>query len=384
MMVGTKIATTSFGPAAQADLPPPASHAGVWAGMRRRLFPGPASAVLSLLALLFLIGIVPPLVRWAVLSAVWTGSGPTDCPPAGAGACWIIIGAWLKVLGAGFYPQTELWRPLAALLVVALALVPAFRARLPTCPIWIAFSFLSPFVCYFLLHGGLGLETVPTSAWGGLLLTLVVGLSGIAAALPLGILLALARRSDMPVVRLFATLMIELPRGVPLITLLFMASVMLPLFLPSGVDLDKLARALVVVALFEAAYMAEIVRAGLQAIAKSQTEAAEALGLGYWQTARLIVLPQALRLVIPGIVNTFIGLFKDTTLVSIIGLFDLLGVANAALQDAHWLGRPGGFFLEIYAFVALVFFVFCFAMSRISVGLERRLDHSLDGKGALR
>ena len=236
-----------------------------------------------------------------------------------------------------------------------------------------ALPFLPVFAVLILLAAG-GLEPVPTSNWGGFLLSLVVGVSGIVASLPLGILLALGRRSDLPIIRAVCVFMIEVPRGVPLITLLFMASVMLPLFAPEGVSFDKLLRALVVVALFASAYMAEVIRGGLQAIPKGQEEAAAALGLGYWQSTSLIVLPQALRIVIPGIVNTFIGLFKDTTLVSIIGLLDLLGVANVALQDPDWLARPGGLFIEAYLFVAFIFWIFTFGMSRYSAWLEEQLS----------
>jgi len=237
---------------------------------------------------------------------------------------------------------------------------------------WITFLliFIYPFIAYFLWVGdGFGLEYVETAKWGGLFLTLVVAGTGIAASLPIGILLALGRRSDMPVVRLASIIFIELWRGVPLITVLFMSSVMLPLFLPEGVNFDKLLRALIGVALFSAAYMAEVVRGGLQAIPKGQYEAAEAMGLGYWQMMRLIVLPQALKLVIPGIVNTFIGLFKDTTLVLVIGLFDLLGIVQAATTDPQWLGMA----VEGYVFTAFVFWIFCFGMSRYSMHIERKL-----------
>jgi len=237
---------------------------------------------------------------------------------------------------------------------------------------WIAFLliFIYPFAAYYLWIGtAFNLAYVETSLWGGLFLTLVVAGTGIAASLPIGILFALGRRSDMPAVRAISIGFIELWRGVPLITVLFMSSVMLPLFLPEGVNFDKLLRALIGVALFSAAYMAEVVRGGLQAIPKGQYEAAGAMGLGYWQMMRLIILPQALKLVIPGIVNTFIGLFKDTTLVLIIGLFDLLGIVQAASTDPKWLGMA----VEGYVFTAFVFWIFCFSMSRYSMHIERKL-----------
>jgi general L-amino acid transport system permease protein len=215
----------------------------------------------------------------------------------------------------------------------------------------------------------LGLPLVETPQWGGLFITLVIAITGIVASLPIGILLALGRRSSLPIIKALSVAFIELVRGVPLVTVLFMASVMLPLFLPEGVTFDKLLRALIGVALFSAAYMAEVVRGGLQAIPKGQFEAAAAVGLGYWQTTGLIILPQALKLVIPGIVNTFIGLFKDTSLVLIIGLFDLLGMAQLVIKDPRWLGLAP----ETYVIAALGFWVFCFAMSRYSLFVERKL-----------
>ena len=217
-----------------------------------------------------------------------------------------------------------------------------------------------------------GLEEVETEVWGGLLLTMVIAITGIVASLPLGIILALGRQSDMPIVRLFSVIFIEGWRGVPLITVLFMSSVLLPLFLPDGVTFDKLLRALIGVALFSAAYMAEVVRGGLQAIPKGQYEGAMAVGLSYWQSMRMIILPQALKIVIPGIVNTFIGLFKDTTLVSIIGLLDVLGMINSSLSDPKWSTPVQA--LTGYLFGAALFWVFCFMMSRYSIFMERRLD----------
>jgi len=237
---------------------------------------------------------------------------------------------------------------------------------------WIAFLLIViyPFAAFYLWVGdAFGLEYVETSRWGGLFLTLVVAGTGIAVSLPIGIVFALGRRSNMPAIRTVSIAFIELWRAVPLITVLFMSSVMLPLFLPEGVNFNKLLRALIGVALFSSAYMAEVVRGGLQAIPKGQYEAAAAMGLGYWQMMRLIILPQALKLVIPGIVNTFIALFKDTTLVLIIGLFDLLGIIQAASTDPKWLGMA----VEGYVFAAFVFWLFCFSMSRYSMFIERKL-----------
>jgi general L-amino acid transport system permease protein len=230
-----------------------------------------------------------------------------------------------------------------------------------------------PLIAYFLLTGSaFAMEPVPTKMWGGMLITITLASSGIVASLPLGILLALGRRSQMPLVRIFCTIFIEFWRGVPLVTVLFMASVMLPLFLPQGVTFDLLVRCIVGVALFAAAYMAEVVRGGLQAIPRGQYEASSALGLGYWRMMALVIMPQALRLVIPGIVNTFIGLFKDTTLVLIVGLADFLGMVQRNLNDANWFAP--GTAMTGYVFAALIFWLFCFGMSRYAQHMERRLN----------
>jgi general L-amino acid transport system permease protein len=252
--------------------------------------------------------------------------------------------------------------------------LPLLAARLRRfARVWALALLAYPFAAWWLFHGGLGLPVVETSRWGGLFLTLVIAGTGMTAALPLGIVLALGRRSEMPIVKAVCTVFIEFWRGVPLITVLFMASVMLPLFMPEGVSLDKLLRALIGVSLFAGAYMAEVIRGGLQGVPSGQYEAARALGLSYWQQMRLIILPQALKMVIPGIVNVFIALFKDTSLVLIIGLFDLLGIVQAALTNPDWLG----FVLEGYVFAAAVFWAFCYGMSRISRRIERRLDTSV-------
>ncbi len=228
-----------------------------------------------------------------------------------------------------------------------------------------------PIIGYFLIPGGwFGLEEVQSSKWGGLMLTLILAYIGILGSLPLGVVLALGRRSEMPIIRGFCVIFIEVWRAVPLITVLFMASVMLPLFLPEGMNFEKLMRALIGLTLWQSAYMAEVIRGGLQAIPRGQYEAGSALGLGYWRKMRLIILPQALTLVIPGIVNTFISLFMDTTLVLIIGLFDILGTVQSTVTDPAWQNVA----IEGYVFVAFCFWVFCFGMSRYSQNLERKLD----------
>jgi general L-amino acid transport system permease protein len=271
----------------------------------------------------------------------------------------------------GFYPADQRWRVDLAFLLQFGAFLALLIDRAPGKKWTALFLFvIYPFVGYALFYGGiLGLPVVETRLWGGLMLTLIIATVSITASVPLGILLALGRRSNLPVIRLLCITFIEFVRAVPLITVLFMASVMLPLFLPAGVNFDKLMRALVGFSLFSAAYMAEVVRGGLQAIPRGQYEGAMAMGLGYWKMMGLIVLPQALRIVIPGMVNTFIGLFKDTSLVIVIGLFDLLNIVQTATRDAQWRGLAD----EGYLFAALIYFVFCFAMSRYSIYLERKL-----------
>jgi general L-amino acid transport system permease protein len=351
------------------SLAPPSSQVGVLAWLRQNLFSSPFNTLLTLFCLWLLYQIVPPLVSWALLDANFAGTSREDC--VGGGACWVFVKARFGQFIYGFYPLGERWRVNTAFAILVLALVPLFLPQVRhKIAIAAALLVVYPVIAYYLFHGGaFGLRVVETSLWGGLFLTLVIAGVGIVASLPLGILFALGRRSEMPIVRAVCITFIEVMRGVPLITILFMASVMLPLFLPEGVNFDKLLRALVGVSLFSAAYMAEVVRGGLQAIPRGQYEAAASLGLSYWKMMGLIILPQALRIVIPGIVNTFIGLFKDTTLVLIIGLFDLLGIVQAALTDANWLGLS----LEGYAFAGFGFWIFCFAMSRYSIHLERKL-----------
>jgi general L-amino acid transport system permease protein len=351
------------------SMAPPVSEVGLLAWLKQNLFSNWYNTLLTLLCFWLLWQVVPPLLQWALLDADFAGTSREDC--TSGGACWVFIKARFWQFMYGFYPVGERWRVNLAFLILIVALVPLFLPRFRhKLPLVAGILVLYPIVAYCLFYGGvLGLPVVETPRWGGLFLTLVIAGVGIVASLPLGILFALGRRSDMPVVRAVCIAFIEIMRGVPLITVLFMASVMLPLFLPAGVNFDKLLRALVGVALFSAAYMAEVVRGGLQAIPKGQYEAAQALGLSYWKMMGLIVLPQALRIVIPGIVNTLIGLFKDTTLVLIIGLFDLLGIVQAALTDASWIGYA----TEGYVFAALGFWIFCFGMSRYSMYVERKL-----------
>jgi general L-amino acid transport system permease protein len=337
---------------------------------RASLFSSPLNAALTIACLWFLLAAVPPALDWLVISADFAGSSRADC--TSGGACWVFVRSRLGQFLYGFYPDGERWRVNLAFALLIVGAVPLLWPRFPRKE-RIAALLLTvyPIVALVLFHGGVGLPTVETAKWGGLFLTLVIAGVGITASFPIGIALALGRRSDMPIVKALCTAFIELVRGVPLITVLFMASVMLPLFLPEGVSFDKLLRALIGIALFYAAYMAEVVRGGLQAIPRTQYEAAESLGYTYWQTMRLIVLPQALRHVIPGIVGVFIALFKDSTLVLIIGLFDLLGIVQAAVSDPQWIGYN----VEGYVFAGFGFWIFCFALSRFSQRVERRLAH---------
>ncbi len=348
--------------------------APVIAWARANLFSSVFNGLLTVAALWLSVRVVWAVVDWAVVSAVFVGNDGSACSGAGVGACWPFITHKLGLFLYGRYPDAERWRVLTTygLVVawmVALA-VPKVRAN---GILALAMSAAVPVIAFILLVGGsFGLKPVPTELWGGLLVTLVVASVGILASLPLGVLLALGRRSELPVVRLLSTGFIEIVRGVPLITVLFMASVMLPLVLPTGVTFDKLLRALIGVALFAAAYMAEVVRGGLQSIPRGQFMAADALGLTGVQKMVHVILPQALRVVIPGIVNSYISLFKDTSLVLIIGVFDLLGVVQQSIAaDAKWFSPATA--VTGYVFAGLLFWVFCFAMSRAAAALEARL-----------
>ncbi|CAH2409196.1 amino acid ABC transporter permease [Mesorhizobium escarrei] len=361
----------------------PASERGLGAWIRKNLIASTGDTILTIIGIVLVAMILPQLISWAFINAQWTGADRTFCatvaqggiqPDGWSGACWAFVNAKFGQFMFGRYPIDERWRPiLVAILFVAL-LVPLLIPKVPRKGLnAILFFGALPIFAFILLVGGVfGLPHVETPLWGGLLVTLTLSFVGIAVSLPLGIVLALGRRSKMPIVKMLCVIFIETVRGIPLITVLFMASVMLPLFLPAGVSFDKFLRALIGVSLFAAAYMAEVVRGGLQAIPKGQYEGADSLGLGYWQKMGLIVLPQALKLVIPGIVNTFIGMFKDTSLVSIISMFDLLGVVKQNFNDPNWAtpqtARSG------LVFAAFVFWLFCFGMSRYSMFTERRLD----------
>lgn len=362
---------------------PPAAEGGVVRWLRDNLFATPKDTVLTIISLLLLAWLVPPAIQWLFVDAAWTGGGRGVCatvaqggsqPEGWSGACWAFVNAKIDQFAYGRYPLDERWRPTLVGVLFVLFLVPMAMPKVPYKGINAILLFaVLPIIAFIMLPGGwFGLTYVETPLWGGLMVTLILSYVGITVSLPLGILLALGRRSHMPVIKMLCTAFIELVRGIPLIAVLFMASVMLPLFLPQGVTFDKLLRALIGVSLFASAYMAEVVRGGLQAIPKGQYEGADSLGLSYWQKTNLIVLPQALKLVIPGIVNTFIGLFKDTSLVSIIGMFDLLGIVRFNFTDANWASSVTP--ISGLIFAGFIFWLFCFGMSRYSGFMERVLD----------
>jgi general L-amino acid transport system permease protein len=361
-----------------APLPPPLATSGMFGFLRRRLFGGVFNTVLTLLSLLVLIIVLPPLIRFLLIDAVWTGTSRTDCLAETlgrpVGACWPFVAAKFRQFMYGFYPEAEQWRVNLTYALGVILLVPLLIPRVPYKTLnAIAFFGLFPLVAFVLLVGGvLWLPQVETRLWGGMLVTLVITFTGIIGSLPLGVLLALGRASRLPVVRMLSVIFIEFWRGVPLVTVLFFATYMLPLFLPSNWRIDPMARVLIGVVLFAAAYMAEVVRGGLQAVPRGQYEGATALGLGYWRMMAFVIMPQALKHVIPGIVNSFIALFKDTTLVLIVAIFDLLGQLRAAFADPNW-ATPVTLFTG-FAFAGLIYLVISFAMSRYALYTERRLD----------
>ncbi len=418
---------------------PPSTSVGIIGWGRENLFSGPFNTVLTLVSLVVIYLLLQAIIPW-LLTPTWNAGSLNECreiiAATGAGgehggACWgVIRERWIQLI-FGFYPSDLYWRPVAAFLLLFVALAPVLFAGTVT-PRLLIFTAIYPFLMPWLLWGGtiwnpvmamagfgiaylaarfgggafgslagvvlaavaaliwwvllaapvadavhsiipIGLEVVESRAFGGFMLSITIGVVAIACSLPIGIVLALGRQSDLLIVKALCVAFIEFIRGVPLITLLFVASVLLNIFLPPGTDFDIILRVLIMVTLFASAYMAEVVRGGLAALPKGQYEAADALGLDYWKAQRLIIMPQALKISIPGIVSTFIGVFKDTTLVSIIGLLDPLGLSNAIRADANW----NGIVWELYGFIAAMFFVFCYAMSRYSMYLERRLqtDH---------
>jgi general L-amino acid transport system permease protein len=409
--------------------PPPRSQIGAVKWLRDNLFSSISNTILTLVSIWVIFEVARGLLPWFA-GSVWNAGSLRECRELGEGACFAVINERFNQFLFGLYPSSEYWRPTVAALLLIVAVAPVLFLSLPRKMLW--FSAVYPLIAYWLIFGGtiwgplavlgafaagaatpavlsarigeapsmiagailtvllllfvvaplsgvlaeaipIGLSSVRSDAVGGFTLTLVIGITGIAGSFPIGILLALGRQSRMPLVKVICVGFIEFIRGVPLITLLFVASVLLNIFLPPGTNFDKLVRVLILVTLFASAYMAEVIRGGLAALPKGQYEAADALGLDYWKSMRLIILPQALKISIPGIVNTFIGLFKDTTLVSVIAMFDPLGIIAPIRGDQNW----NGIVWELYGFVALFFFIFCYGMSQYSMYLEQKLktDH---------
>ena len=407
---------------------PPARASGLMLWGRENLFSSPLNIVLTVLSLGLIVWMVPPILKWAFVDAVWNAGSLKECRAINAdGACWAMVNARFGQYLFGFYPPELVWRPILAFVLMFVALAPVLFDRVPRK--LLILTALFPFIAYWLIWGGsvwytigiilgpvvgwlafgpvmriggmlpaliisilvtlfwwllgvdvfkdvlsavipIELRTVASDRLGGFLLTFIIGVTGIAASFPLGVALALGRQSDMIFIKAVSVMFIEFIRGVPLITLLFVASTVLNYFLPPGTTFDLVLRVLIMVTLFAAAYMAEVVRGGLAALPRGQYEAAHALGLDYWKSMRLIILPQALKISIPGIVNTFIGLFKDTTLVIIIGLLDPLGLTGTIRATQEW----NGIVVEPYVFIAAFFFIFCFGMSQYSAYLERKLE----------
>jgi general L-amino acid transport system permease protein len=413
---------------------PPITEKGVVKWMRENLFSSWLNGILTVLALFVIYWVLAHTMPWA-LGGIWTADSLSECREIrdsiyGEGhnvACWAVINARWHQLLFGFYPGELYWRPILALIIFGAAVAPVLFDTLPRKLLIVTAIF--PFAAFWLLWGGsiwtpivialgfviggliltkggpslgsllstilailvpilywlflagpiigalssvapIGLEAVETSNFGGFMLAIVIGVSGIILSLPLGILLALGRQSDLPIIYICSVVFIEVIRGVPLIVWLFTASLLLNYFLPTGVQFDIMLRVIIMVTLFSSAYIAEVIRGGLAALPRGQYEGADSLGLNYWQSMQLIILPQALKISIPGIVSTFIGLFKDTTLVVFIGLLDPIGLSNAIRADANW----NGVYWELFAFIGLCFFIFCFSMSRYSQWLERKLN----------
>ena len=328
------------------------------------------NALLTLLTIFIIIKSIPPMLDWFILEANFAGNSKDDC--TGDGACWVFIKVWFNRFMYGLYPDAEQWRINTAFLILFVIVGVSFFVSEKLKKYFILFLvFVFPFLGIKLISGGsFGLEYVESAAWGGLSLTFIISAFAILFCFPIGVILALGRRSSLPAIKYISIGFIELWRGVPLITVLFMSAVMFPMFLPDGTFIDKLIRVLIAITLFEAAYMAEVVRGGLQALPKGQYEAAKSLGMGYWRMNALIILPQALKLVIPGIANTLLALVKDTPLIFVVGLMELAGMIGLAKTNPKWLGMA----MEGYVFAGLVFWVICYAMSRYSQNLEKKLS----------
>ncbi len=349
---------------------PPVTSVGIIGWIRGNLFNNVTSSILTLVTLYILGQVVPPFIRWAFIDSRWYAA--SEACQGVQGACWAVIPANIRFIIFGFFPYELQWRPLLAMILLV-GLLFYSRNRLH----WkksLLYAWLAGlFIMGLLMKGGLGLATVESTQWGGLPLTLLLSFFGLAAAYPLGVILALGRQSRMPAIKTLCIVYIEMIRGVPLITLLFMSSIVFPLFLPEGVTVNVILRAQVAIIMFTAAYIAEVVRGGLQGMAKGQYEAAESLGLNYYQTMRLVILPQALKIVIPPTVSQLISALKDTSLVVIIALYDLLKTTQSVLSNPKWMAHSS----EAYIFVALIYFACCYFMSSYSRRLEEELDTGL-------
>jgi len=348
----------------------PSGSKGIALWLKDNLFSTPINTALTLLGFYFLYVIIPPFVQWAYTDATFAGDSRAQC--TGDGACWTFVKMKMDMFMYGFYPEDQVWR-LQAGIALFFGVIAAFKFS-SSMKLKIIVLNLYFFIAFVLVNGGLfGLEVIPTDKWGGLMLTIVVAAVGIVCSFPIGIIIAFGRASNLPIIRSVCVTYVEFIRGVPLITILFMSSVILPLFFPEGMTFDKLLRALIGITLFQAAYVAEIIRGGLQSIPSGQYEAADAVGLSYWQKMLLVILPQALKVAIPNLVGAFISLFQDTTLVLIIGLFDLLAMVRITAADSTWLGME----TEGYVFVTFVFWAFCYGMSRYSQKLEKQFNTNL-------
>lgn len=348
----------------------PSNTKGIVHWMKDNLFSSPLNTFLTLLGVGLLYLIIPPFIQWAYVDATFAGNTKEQCGPDGA--CWVFVKEKMDMFMYGFYPEAERWRlklglSLFAFMMIVFSSIKNNKAK------FIIFNLYMVTAAILTIGGLFGLEFVPTDKWGGLMLSIVVAGVGIVFSFPIGIVVAFGRQSNLPIIRSVCVTYVEFIRGVPLITILFMSSIILPLFFPEGITFDKLLRALIGITLFQAAYAAEVIRGGLQSIPKGQYEAADAAGLSYWQKMLLVILPQALKVAIPNLVGIFISLFQDTTLVLIIGLFDLLAMVRITAADSHWLGME----TEGYVFVTFVFWFFCYVMSHSSGRLEKRFDTNL-------
>jgi len=368
-MTETTIGTVTASRSAS-DAPPPIEKIPLLRWLRRNFFGSPSSTLITIVSVAILIYVLPGFIQWSLIDAVWGKASHEECRAA-AGACWAAVVEKHRPMLFGVYPYDEHWRLVLALALYLGAVLITVQRRfwipLLLLPMWaIAFTVIG-----ILLWGGvLGLTYVDSSQWGGLPLTMVLFTGTVVMGLPIAVLLALGRQSSLPLVKAVSVTLIESLRGVPLITILFVAVNVFPLFLPSGLEINKLLRVMVGMAIFFACYQAEVIRGGLQAVAKGQKEAAESLGLTYWQTTSRVILPQALRICLPGMVNHIIAALKNTSFVLIIGLFDILTATTAVMEDPLWRR----FFVEAYLFVALIYFVMCFALSKYSQRLEGWLN----------